>query len=98
HNDIVSRPSGEEFFRFDARKRSGGLMDRGELIQEMGRTRLVAVVRSKSAEEALATAKAVAEGGVQFIEITFSVPSALDVIEILVAEGRSEERRVGKEC
>jgi len=63
-------------------------MDRGELIQEMGRTRLVAVVRSKSAEEAFATAKAVAEGGVQFIEITFSVPSALDVIEILVAEGR----------
>jgi 2-dehydro-3-deoxyphosphogluconate aldolase/(4S)-4-hydroxy-2-oxoglutarate aldolase len=63
-------------------------MERGELIQEMGRTRLVAVVRSKSAEEALATAKAVAEGGVQFIEITFSVPSALDVIEILVAEGR----------
>ena len=63
-------------------------MDRGELIQEMGRTRLVAVVRSKSAEEALATAKAVAEGGVQFIEITFSVPSALDVIEVLVAEGR----------
>ncbi len=32
--------------------------------------------------------EAVAEGGVQFIEITFSVPSALDVIEILVAEGR----------
>jgi 2-dehydro-3-deoxyphosphogluconate aldolase / (4S)-4-hydroxy-2-oxoglutarate aldolase len=63
-------------------------MDRGELIQEMGRTRLVAVVRSKSAEEALATAKAVVEGGVKFIEITFSVPSALDVIEILVAEGR----------
>jgi len=63
-------------------------MDRGELIQEMGRTRLVAVVRSTSAEEALATAKAVAQGGVQFIEITFSVPSALDVIEILVAEGR----------
>ena len=63
-------------------------MDRGELIQEMGRTRLVAVVRSKSAEEALATAKAVAQNGVQFIEITFSVPSALDVIEILVAEGR----------
>ena len=63
-------------------------MDRGELIQEMGRTRLVAVVRSKSAEEALATAKAVAQGGVQFIEITFSVPSALDVIEILVAEKR----------
>jgi len=63
-------------------------MDRGELIQEMGRTRLVAVVRSKSAEEALATAKAVAEGGVQFIEITFSVPSALEVIEVLVAEGR----------
>lgn len=58
-------------------------MDRAELIREMHRRRLVAVIRSKSAEEAIATASAVAEGGVKFIEITFSVPGALDVIESL---------------
>jgi 2-keto-3-deoxy-6-phosphogluconate aldolase len=40
-------------------------MNRGELIQKMHRTRLVAVVRSKSPEEALATANAIAEGGIK---------------------------------
>src|ERR687892_181865 len=63
-------------------------MDRVELIEEMQRSRLVAVVRSKSPEEALATAKAVAEAGLKFIEITFSVPRALDVIKRLVTDGR----------
>ena len=63
-------------------------MDRVELIDEMQRSRLVAVVRSKSAEEALATAKAVAEAGLKFIEITFSVPRALEVINRLVTDGR----------
>jgi 2-dehydro-3-deoxyphosphogluconate aldolase/(4S)-4-hydroxy-2-oxoglutarate aldolase len=55
-------------------------MGRTELIEEMHRHRLVAVVRSKSAEEALETAAAVADGGVKFVEITFSVPGAVEVI------------------
>jgi len=45
----------------------------------------VAVVRSKSAEDALALARAAVEGGIQFVEITFSVPGALDVIKELAA-------------
>jgi 2-dehydro-3-deoxyphosphogluconate aldolase/(4S)-4-hydroxy-2-oxoglutarate aldolase len=60
-------------------------MDRIELIREMDQYRLVAVVRSKSAEEAVATAKAVLQGGVKFIEITFTVPGALDIIKSLAA-------------
>ena len=60
-------------------------MDRIELIREMDQYRLVAVVRSKSAEEAFATAKAVLQGGVKFIEITFTVPGALDIIKSLAA-------------
>jgi 2-dehydro-3-deoxyphosphogluconate aldolase/(4S)-4-hydroxy-2-oxoglutarate aldolase len=44
---------------------------------------LVAVVRSKSADEALALARAAAAGGIKFVEITFSVPGALDVIKEL---------------
>ena len=58
-------------------------MGRTELIEEMHRHRLVAVVRSKSAEEALETAEAAAEGGIKFVEITFSVPGAVGVIEEL---------------
>ncbi|MGH7871845.1 MAG: bifunctional 2-keto-4-hydroxyglutarate aldolase/2-keto-3-deoxy-6-phosphogluconate aldolase, partial [Candidatus Binatia bacterium] len=58
-------------------------MDRTNLIAELYTSRLVAVVRSKSADEALALARAAADGGVKFIEITFSVPGALDVIKEL---------------
>jgi 2-dehydro-3-deoxyphosphogluconate aldolase/(4S)-4-hydroxy-2-oxoglutarate aldolase len=58
-------------------------MGRTELIEEMHRHRLVAVVRSKSAEEALETAEAAADGGIKFVEITFSVPGAAGVIEEL---------------
>ena len=56
---------------------------RNGLISEMHRYRLVAVLRSKTAEEALATVNAVAEGGVKFIEITLTIPGAFGVIEAL---------------
>lgn len=55
-------------------------MEKAEIIREMERCRLVAVVRSKSSEEALETAEAVAEAGVKFVEITFTVPDAAGVI------------------
>ena len=58
-------------------------MGRTELIAEMHRHRLVAVVRSQSAAEASQTAEGAAEGGVKFVEITFTVPGALEVIEKL---------------
>ena len=67
-------------------------MGRTELIQEMHRHRLVAVVRSKSAEEAMETAEAVADGGIKFVEITFSVPGAVGVIEKLA---KRTDLRVG---
>ena len=58
-------------------------MDRTRLIPELHASRLVAVVRSKSCDDALALAQAAAEGGIKFVEITFSVPGALDVIKEL---------------
>lgn len=60
-------------------------LDRIRLTNELHEHRLVAVVRSKSADEALALADAAAAGGIRFIEITFSVPGALDVIKELTA-------------
>lgn len=53
---------------------------RSDLIAEMERCRLVAVVRSASAKEANETVAAVAEGGIRFIEITLTVPDAFSVI------------------
>lgn len=58
-------------------------MDRILLLSELHASRLVAVVRSKTADDALALANAAADGGIKFIEITFSVPGALDVIKEL---------------
>lgn len=58
-------------------------MDKLEVIREMERYRLVAVLRSKSSEEALATVRGVTEAGVRFVEITLSVPGALGLIKEL---------------
>jgi 2-dehydro-3-deoxyphosphogluconate aldolase/(4S)-4-hydroxy-2-oxoglutarate aldolase len=63
-------------------------MDRTRLIAELHASRLVAVVRSQSAEEALGLAHAAAEGAIKFVEITFSVPGALDVMGELARERR----------
>ena len=61
-------------------------MHRTKLVSELYASRLVAVVRSKSADDALALARAAGEGGIKFVEITFSVPGALDVIKTLAAQ------------
>ncbi len=62
-------------------------MSKDTVIAKMERYRLVAVVRSKSSEEALKTVEAVAEAGVKFVEITFTVPDALGVIKELAKRG-----------
>lgn len=61
-------------------------MEKAEVIREMERHRLVAVVRSKSSEEALRTARGVVEAGVRLVEITMSVPGALGLIKELAQE------------
>lgn len=63
-------------------------MTRTELMTAMQAHRLVAVIRSRTPEEALATARAVGEGGVRFVEVTFTVPGAAEVIRTLAGEGQ----------
>ena len=63
-------------------------MTKTELMTAMQARRLVAVIRSRTAEEALATARAVGEAGVRFVEVTFSVPGAAEVIRTLAGEGQ----------
>ena len=63
-------------------------MTKTELMTAMQTHRLVAVIRSRTAEEALATARAVGEAGVRFVEVTFTVPDAAEVIRTLAGEGQ----------
>jgi len=62
-------------------------MDRIRLLTELQASRLVAVLRSTTPEDALALANAAADGGIKFVEITFSVPGAVDVIKELTRRG-----------
>ena len=48
---------------------------------------LIAVIRARTTEEALKLSDALAEGGIRLIEVTFTVPNALEVIRALKASG-----------
>ncbi|MFC5652772.1 bifunctional 2-keto-4-hydroxyglutarate aldolase/2-keto-3-deoxy-6-phosphogluconate aldolase [Paenibacillus solisilvae] len=54
-----------------------------QLIQEAG---VVAVIRGRSAEEAVRLSRKAIEGGIRVIEITLTVPGALRAIETLAGE------------
>ncbi|AEG15209.1 bifunctional 4-hydroxy-2-oxoglutarate aldolase/2-dehydro-3-deoxy-phosphogluconate aldolase [Desulfofundulus sp. TPOSR] len=56
---------------------------------------IVAVVRAETPGQALKVAEAVRKGGITAIEITMTVPGAIDVIRELVSNFRPEEMLVG---
>src|SRR5512140_418942 len=57
-------------------------------IQNLKRHQLMVAVRTASAEEAYHAAMACVEGGIRFIEITFSVPGADEVIARMSGDER----------
>jgi 2-dehydro-3-deoxyphosphogluconate aldolase / (4S)-4-hydroxy-2-oxoglutarate aldolase len=57
-----------------------------QLRAELAERGIVAVLRAGSAERAVAAARALAEGGVTAIEVTFSVPDAPSVIAELATD------------
>ncbi|HLR20805.1 MAG TPA: bifunctional 2-keto-4-hydroxyglutarate aldolase/2-keto-3-deoxy-6-phosphogluconate aldolase [Tissierellaceae bacterium] len=61
-------------------------MRKYEILQRIEEVGVVAVVRAKNSEEAKKIALACMEGGVDSIEITFTVPGADKVIEDLTEE------------
>lgn len=64
----------------------GEEMGNQSMLNAMNDEGVIAVLRSSSVEQALQVASACLEGGVHFIEITFSVPGAARAIERLAAE------------
>jgi 2-dehydro-3-deoxyphosphogluconate aldolase/(4S)-4-hydroxy-2-oxoglutarate aldolase len=57
-------------------------------IEDLKRNQLMVAIRTESAEDAYHAAMACVEGGVRFIEITFSVPGADEVIGRLSGDER----------
>jgi 2-dehydro-3-deoxyphosphogluconate aldolase/(4S)-4-hydroxy-2-oxoglutarate aldolase len=55
-------------------------MARSDILQQIIECGIVAVVRSPHAEQLVGVAKALVQGGVRAIEITMTVPHAIDVI------------------
>ncbi|KQB91634.1 ketohydroxyglutarate aldolase [Geobacillus sp. PA-3] len=57
-----------------------------ETLTEIAETKVVAVIRGRSAKEAMEIAKAVADGGIQVIEMTYTTPNVRKVFEMLTKE------------
>jgi len=71
------------------------MLSKEEVLSRIRESGLVAIVRAESAEQAEKIADALATGGVVAIEITFTVPGAIDVIKALAAKYKSGEIIIG---
>ena len=60
------------------------------MIGRLRKHQLMVAVRTETPEQAYKAAAACIEGGIRFIEITFSVPDAEEVIRKLSADPRVE--------
>ncbi|MCR4441269.1 MAG: bifunctional 2-keto-4-hydroxyglutarate aldolase/2-keto-3-deoxy-6-phosphogluconate aldolase [Peptococcaceae bacterium] len=58
-------------------------MNKGEIIEKIKSSGLMAVIRADNMEQALKIAEACAKGGIAALEVTFTVPGAAGVIEKL---------------
>ena len=81
-------------------------MKKKEVRSRIEQVGIVPVVRASSSEEARFAAEAVAKGGIPIVEITMTVPGALQVIEdlvesmpdLLVGAGTVLNKKMAREC
>ncbi|MEU9821089.1 bifunctional 4-hydroxy-2-oxoglutarate aldolase/2-dehydro-3-deoxy-phosphogluconate aldolase [Pseudonocardia alni] len=66
-----------------------------DVLNAVDRTGTILIVRLDDPEEALAVARAAVAGGVRVLEITYSVPGALDVVRTLSREFAGDGVAVG---
>ncbi len=62
------------------------MRERNEAVAQIRDLGVVAIVRADTGDEALAAARAVREGGLRAIEVTFTVPGAAEIIRRLAEE------------
>jgi len=69
-------------------------MKKEEVISRMKEECLVAVVRAESKEQGEKVIDAIIEGGINFIEITMTVPGAVDIIKAMCEKYKSNPKVV----
>ncbi len=57
-----------------------------QVLERITREKIIAVIRTESADRAIKTAQAVIEGGVSIIEVALTTPDAQDIIRELLKE------------
>ena len=71
------------------------MADRHQTLHALKDTGVVAVIRADKAEDLVDVGRALRQGGVQFIEITMTVPGALAVIERATAALQHDDVYIG---
>lgn len=70
-------------------------MKRIETIESIIKTGVVAVIRAESKEQGIKIIEAVKKGGIKALEITMTVPGALEIIKELVEVYKEEDLIIG---
>lgn len=65
-------------------------MNKFETMEKLLESGIVAIVRTETAEKAKKTVDAIVAGGIKTIEVTMSVPGALDIIKEMSAECKKD--------
>ena len=65
------------------------MLQKFEILSEIHKGYLVAVIRGKNKEDAVEISKQAFQGGIRSLEVTFSTPGAEEAIEELVRTGDS---------
>ena len=65
-------------------------MDKDMILSKIEESGVVPVVRAKNAEQAVKISEAIKKGGIKVIEITMTVPGAIDVIKELTEKYRED--------
>ena len=80
-------------------------MNKSDVIKWIADVGVIPVIRASSAEEALSVVEAIAEGGITCIEVTMTVPDAMDVIaglarrdELLIGAGTVLDPETARDC
>lgn len=69
-------------------------MEKTELLSKMKQEGIVAVVRAENKEKGEKVIDAIVKGGINFIEITMTVPGAVDIIKELSEKYKDDEKIV----
>src|SRR5438445_11099812 len=86
--------------------RTGEMMEKIAVLKALKQIGLVPVLRAESVEKALALAEAIAAGGVTVLEITMTVPGAIQVMrklaeqrpDILIGAGTVLDPETARAC